>query len=617
MANEALGNVMSRLSGIKSVSGRRVRNQPEFLQNLAQGDTDVSGTASPEPPYMGNAPEPDLGGELTSQSYDVRANTAANPADEEGMGASFRKLGANLWNSFKEGWTPNVSDETRQQFGIKPMAQAPPIATAQVDAQEGLPPVTASEEESPGFFGTVGKALKDYVQPFKSEGIWQGEPTPENALLSENAQLRSQGHVPDEYRAEQKQIHTNTQNSIHDRTDKALENPLSTVVYGATDMVANQPDLNAAFKEISGINIDDEVANQTEKYEKVLENIDNINDQDLQKFSEQEQRILQRIQDNETTDADKFYIGLAVMMPLIVGAFFGKEAAIGALGGGAQGFANILGQRKKENMENEKLLTDINQNKSNIGLKKAEIDLKRVGLPSEIRKNLPKDENEHLIGKKEVTWTDPNTGQQMKGVGIKPGLVALPEYVKDKDELKEMRKQAVDISAAINPVQEINKLTGDIISVSSKMSTEDKGILGTALINIVSGKSPGIATKLGKPVEYEGRTINSYVFLEHKLKLLVDAYRRAKGMRALTETVQTHLDGLFRNPAATFQSFEDTIDQMMYTREVIQDGLINNVQSSGFVPEFVIERLQPNSKKIYGMLNEKAGEKEASELLRG
>jgi len=622
-----VGNIMTRLQGLKNVGKRRVMEPPEVLQDLDESDVDVSGTAQPQPlpdfgNFLPNTPQTEMGGELTAQSYDVRANTATPPPEEEeeGWGSSLRKLGSNLANYMKEGWTPGISDETRQRMGIKPLAQTPPIATQQVDEAEGLPPVTASQEvqqqeESPGLFGTIGKGIKDYLKPFGTEGHWYGEPTPENAQLMENAQLRAQGHNPDEYRAQQAEAKQKQQEEVKARAEKALENPTSTVVYGASDMVANQPELKAQFNKITGMDFTDEIAKQTSEYEKVLDDMDNVNNQEMQGYTDQEKRILQRIQNNEATDADKYFIGLAVLMPLIVGAFFGKQAALGALGGGAKGFADILGRRGKENMENEKLLADIQQNKGQNELKRAEIDLKRLGLPAEIRKNLPKDENEHLIGKNEVTWTDPASGEEMRGVQIKPGLVALPEFVKDKEELKEMRKEAQEINSAINPTKEINKLTGDIINIVDMMP--EKGFFGQAFAAAISGKDPGLATKfVGEPIEYEGRKVNSYVVLEHKLKLLVDAYRQAKGMRALTNTVQEHIDSLFRNPSASFQSYQDTKDQMLYTRDLAQSRLMNTVTSAGFAPEFVAEMLQPHVKGVYDKLNAREGEKEAADLLR-
>jgi hypothetical protein len=100
------------------------------------------------------------------------------------------------------------------------------------------------------------------------------------------------------------------------------------------------------------------------------------------------------------------------------------------------------------------------------------------------------------------------------------------------------------------------------------------------------------------------------------LKLLTDAYRQAKGMRALTNTVQEHIDGLFRNPTASFQNYEDTIDQMLYTRNLAQKNLVNNASNHGFAPEFLQEEFGKGNKKVYGKLNKKEEEKMSSSLLR-
>lgn len=616
-----IGNIMSRLQGLKHVSGRRVKELPEFMQNMEEDVPDVSGTAQPLPNFanlqtpQSNIPEADMGGSITPQSYDVRANVASNP-EQEGIGASLKKLGANLFNSFGKALSLQTGNIPAQKA-----ATPPPIETQQVQASEGLPITDASQEQMPETsndyaWSAFGNALNDYVKPYKSEGIYYGESTPENALSVENAQLSSLGLNPDEVRADQEETRGLKQKLLNQKIDKALENPTSTAVYGASDVVANQPELNEGFKKITGVDFTPELAKQTAEYEKVLDDMDNANNLEGQGYTDQEKRILERIQNNAATDADKYFIGMAVLMPLMVGAFFGKEAALGALGGGAQGFANILGNRKKEDMESEKLLADIGHNKAQTDLKRSEIDLKRLGLPAEIQKNLPKQPNEHLIDKERATWIDPKTGQQRNdGVKIKPGLVAYDEFVTDKEELKEMRKEAAELSPAIVATKEIYKLTDDIIKIASQL--KDKNIMGQALSSIISGKNPGLATKLGDTIEFDGQKVNSYVVLEHKLKLLVDAYRQAKGMRALTSTVQEHIDSLFRNPEASFQSNKDTIDQMRYTRDLAQSRLMNTVEGAGFVPEFVMKELQPNAKAVNNTLNKKEGEKEASELLRG
>lgn len=626
-ANASIGNILTRLGGLKNVSDRsekrRVMDDADFLQSLAQPEMDVENTAQALPNFANfqppepNLPESDLGGELTAQSYDVRANAATPPPDEEPN--FLQKLGRALGDYFspqKREEATNYNRELMQK--AQGVGQTPPIATEQVDLEEGLPPVTSSEQlagfspmmraPSNEMISNLGQALSSYFSPL-SEDV-----TNQNRQMVENAQLRSQGFNPDEYRAQQNQAKAKEQTDINQRMDKALENPGETAVYGAADIVANQPDLQAQFNKFTGINFDDQIAKQTSEYEKILQDMeDNLNEEGTG-YSEQEQRIKQRILANQATDADKFYIGLAVLMPLLAGAFFGKEAGLGALAGGAKGIADVLGQRQKSNFENEELLADIGKKKGDLELRKGELGLKRAALPSEIMKNLPKDENAHLVNKNEVKWRDPATGEERSGFEIKPGLVARPEFVTDKEELKEMRKEAIDLSAAVNATKEINMLTSDIIDITDKL--KDKNFFGQALASVVSGKDPGLATKLGEEIEYNGRKVNSYVVLEHKLKLLVDAYRQAKSMRALTNTVQEHIEGLFRNPAASFQSYADTKDQMLYTRDLAQNRLMDNASSSGFVPEFIARELQPEAKKVYGKLNKKAGEKEASELLR-
>jgi hypothetical protein len=628
---------MLRLSGLKSAAGRRVKNDPGFLKDMGQEELDMEGTAPPPakmpefsnflPTPERNEPEPDLGGELTSQSYDVRANEVNVPEEKN----VYSRLGRSLKNPNNMSTSEilgkhveGLSQDWSNWWNGKPpspkgLPESPPIETAQTDIQEGISPSTDSHLnyqpqpiQAPDFSG-FSNALKQYIEPFKTRGHYYGEMTPERETMLEDAQLQAKGIDPVKHREEQAQIKSNTQESVMKRMDKALENPTTTAVYGASDIVANQPALQKEFKTITGMDFTNQIAQQTQEYEKVLQDMQDNYNNEGNGYNEQEKRIQERILSNQATDQDKYYIGLAVLLPLIAGAFFGKEAALGALSGTAEGFAKMMGNRQKDTMENEKLLANIGVNKGDLALKQSELDLKRLEMPSKIQKNLPDDPNEHLIGKKEIPWVD-SEGQPTTAVRIKPGLVVPREYVKDKEELKEMRKQADEISSAINPTKEINKLTGDIINIAGKL--EDKNIVGQALGAYLSGKDPGLATQIGEQIEYEGRMVNSYVVLEHKLKLLVDAYRQAKGMRALTSSVQEHIDGLFRNPSASFQSPQDTIDQMIYTRDLAQNRLLNSVKSSGFIPEFVIEELQPEVKAVYNALNTREGEKESSELLR-
>lgn len=620
--SSSLGNVLSRLQGLKNLSGdstrRRVMPGAGILAEEEELP-DVQGTASPLPnfanfaPPTANQPEPDMGGELTPQSYDVRANTVENPeAPQEQEG---------FWSRFGRALALQTHNAPTPKPQAAPVSQ-PPIETAQVEASEGLnpeaPPMGAGgESPNSTFWSSIGNALKEYVQPFGTADhtFGKGEASG-NKRLIENAQMKTQGITnPDDFREKTALATKAAEATVMQGIEEAQKEPMAHIVYGATDLAAQQPDLQEKFREITGEDFTEEKAEQTAKYEKVIADLEANNDAALSGYDEQMNRIRERIESNNATDMDKYYVGLALLMPVLLGAIFGKEVGLGALGGGAKGVADVFGNRIKNQREDEQLLSDVGKLKGQNELRKSELELEKLKIPSIIQKNLPKDANEHLIGKAEVSYVDPKDGQTKKGIRIKPGLVIDPEYVTDKEELKEVRKEANDIGKAIVPTKDINKLTKDIIEISSKL--KDKNIVGQAFAAYIAGKDPGLVTKMGEEIEFEGRKVNSIVALEHKLKLLTDAYRQAKGMRALTNTVQEHIEGLFRNPSTSFQNYKDTIDQMLYTRDLTQQRLFNTAEAGGFVPEFLMKEFGEGNQKIYDKLNYDEGEALSDQLLRG
>ena len=151
----AMGNVL-RLQGLKNVSGRK-KVLPNFLDELEDVQTDFSGTSSPEPTPQ-NMPEPDLGGEITSQSYDVRANQVMPPEPQEPPQEENNFVRFGRWLGESIG-----ADK------VNPM-QKPPIETEQVQMQEGLPPTNAEEEE-PGYLSQLGNWIKKGWTPSSEEEI--------------------------------------------------------------------------------------------------------------------------------------------------------------------------------------------------------------------------------------------------------------------------------------------------------------------------------------------------------------------------------------------------------------------------------------------------------------
>jgi hypothetical protein len=631
-SQEGIGNLL-RLKGLKNVAGRgrRVAGQlPEFMeQEIPDYNFERAGGNA-------NMPLPDLnGGGVAPESYDVRANQVVVPPqegetqEEPGM---WTKLGRNIakyvenqqqqppeWQSQEGGvlnkvknYVENKQPEQSQQPEMQPIQPEMnyPKSGAYKDAKwfENNPPEfdpNALEPQEPGVLSKIGKYLSSDF-----EGLGKGI-SPQ--MEARNPEMFKNYPEVIARKEEEAKIKEQEQAQAKIDSEKALENPYTTVVYGSSNKVANQPELQAQFKDITGIDYNEEISKKLPEYEKVLADMqDNLNGE-MNGYSEQETRLRDKILSNQVTNQDKLFIGMALMMPLLVGGFFGKEAALGALGGGAQGVADILQRKSKENLDTEELLANIGSKKAENKMKQAELQFKTLSIPETIRKGLPDDMKEFLKGKKEVVWNDPNDGKEKKGILIKPGLVAMPEYVANKEELKDMRDSANDISDALTAVKEVNYLTDDIIDISSKM--KDKTFLGKGLAAFLTGQSPSLASKNADMIDYQGRKVNAYIVLEHKIKLLTDAYRQAKGMRALTQSVQDHIEGLFRNPEGSFQSHKDTVDQMLYTRDLALDRLGNNAKDKGFAPEFLYQELKPKVQQTFNKLNYKEGEKESDKLL--
>ncbi len=81
-------------------------------------------------------------------------------------------------------------------------------------------------------------------------------------------------------------------------------------------------------------------------------------------------------------------------------------------------------------------------------------------------------------------------------------------------------------------------------------------------------------------------------------------------MRALTGTVQDHIDGMLTNPIGSFNSPKDTIDQMLYVKDLAQTNLINNAESQGFVPQFLQQDFSQKNRRTNDKLNKQQDQKD-------
>jgi len=585
-----IGNLF-RLAGLKNVSGRRrVMGDPE-LEDMENLEGEVSGVSNPEP----NMPLPDTGEEFSPQSYDVRANQIDVPEDENSD--LYRKFGESLAYYMKnQGQQPQ--DELTQAVP-KPVApEAPPIETAQVDEQEGLPTVTASQEEaqgmkppesSPGVWG----AISDYFSPTKRE-----EMSKYNNEMMQQSQMKAQGITPESQAAQQK--------LDQEAMNQAQMNPWQVSAYGATDEFANKPELVRDFEEYTGINFTPQVEEITKKYEEVLSNIDKGLLADSDEYDEQAKRIKERILQNEATDMDKYYIGMALLMPLILGGIFGKEAGLGALGGASKGIAEVFGKRMENTRKDEASLSDILKQKSTTALKRGELQIERMKIPSEVQKLLPKDEFEDLKGMNIVSFKDPETGEIVAfGPEVMPDLYANLQYANTAEKRKALGEKASKLEEEKSALERANQATSDVINAALQLKQPGifSQILAYALSEDKNGALKKIVRQNAPQIFVDGRMQNSSVYIDSKIEQMKDAYRRNEQMRAFTNTVANHIGNMASNPQYEGLRPEDLIDQMLILRDRGQAFFVDRAAGQGFLKEPLENKFGQLNRKLYKGLN--------------
>lgn len=628
-SGDALPNVL-RLQKLKNVSGRRtVMPENDLMQDYEPQEMDVQGTAQKVPEFSNflpreNLPENDLGGELTPQSYDVRANTIESLSDkypeQENVLSRFGKALGDYFNPNKReevGQSNKSLMSKAQGYPSQASPQAPPIETAQVDMQEGLPPVTASEEEARPNVGLLASLKNEATKPYQPEGlpeIWEGTknlfkggltPGLTPAVYERNPELKKPEALIQQ-EEQQKKIDQEEMN-------KAQQKPWSVAAYGATDAFANKPDLVSDFEQYTGIDFSEQQKEMTEKYEKVLSDLEKGNLENDMAYDEQEKRIKERILSNQSSDADKYYIGLALLMPLLVGGIFGKEAGLGALAGGAKGFADILGQKQQDIRADEESLTDIYKQRSQNAAKKGELEIEKLKIPQTVAKNLPKDEYEDLKGMDIHTFKDPTTGEIVgKGSEVLPDLYLDIKYGNTAKKREKMQEKASKLEEEKSALQRANQATSDVINAATQL--KDPGLMAKIMSYALSEDKNGALKKLirqnAPDIIIDGRKQNSAVYIDSKIEQIKDAYRRNEQMKAFTNTVANHMGAMAENPQYSGLTPDDLIDQMLILRDRGQQFFVDRAGSQGFLTAPLENKFGKMNRELYKGLNTKEEKKE-------
>jgi len=565
-----------RLKSLKNAK-RRVMPGEEEIQNLDQFNPDIAGTANPTlaPAPTQNTPQPAIGSQVSAQSYDPRANQVmtappvpvgppqpvmANPnppPSQENLGTPppaeqqpslMNRLGESLRSEWKQ--RPGA-------FSYMPESIAHPAAP-EVQPQSQPAPTPEAEEQAP-----YGPQLPPYpLLGSGLKGIWEDvkQKQKEPMIGQETVEKGYKSAIPDfsfeQSRAFDKEVEKRSQEygrrfpgwgpqkPPEAEPAAGLEQPLSPKehpevkgYFSPVDEVADSPEHQEVFEKKTGLPFTPEIRQHAEIGHEAKEYLDNgeVDDSGL---SDQAKRLVDRIKSNQATDADMYMIGLAVLMPLVVGGMFGKEAGFGALAGEMKGVGDVYEGRKKDTQEAEKLLAEIDKTKATQQLAVAKGDIGGSYSDAE--------------------WVD-EKGQKIPVKEIGHGIYIDPKFLRSKAQEASAIKQKDDVLNQINASRPLIDAAKTILAATEQL---DDPSFWKQMNQWAAYKfDPQFATKFAQEVIIDGKTVNAASAIQNAIAKANVHFARQNKLGQPDAAEQTLFGRMLRDPTESFTSPEQTAYQ--------------------------------------------------------
>ena len=577
MANQQVGNVMTRLAGLKNVSGRRVMPGAEFLKDLEEEDINVAGTAQPLHNFANfqdpnaNMPEPDLGGELTPQSYDVRANVVNAPQEEPGF---FSKLGQALADYVNPQKRQEMSESNAALFNKnQPQAsaiqqpepvvppQAPPIETEQTDIAEGLPPVTPSQE--------MAIEAPEMAAP--------KAPIPEPVM-------------PEEAPAPE------------------AREPGTYVELGAAQKIFNDPnsspELKAEVERIFDTRLTPERTREVNEFEKVVDAFMNKLEGVDTALTAREKSLLAKVENRNLSTSEQISMAMALIAPALIGGLLaGKQGLAGGLAAGGQNVANVLAGREKEFKEAQELLPEIALEKSKIAKEKLATTQQANELKRKIKDSVPNQALKELFTKDGMVLNGKlvlNTGNPL--LPLKSTAVRSEEDFKNFRE-KKMPELAEKVSTTEQGLHLLDNLQ-DLLNYSEKEKTGLQYDIIPFYDTASNAFKSLIPASRDTFTDEDGNVVKISEAYETVLEQLSDMYSQAvgaAGSKTAFKTYREHFREMLPNPftaasLAKGRTQAGTLTaQIKSVKDKFEDNIIKKLDSSG-VETGPIKELFSNTK---------------------
>lgn len=565
MATQNLGNVMTRLGGLKNVN-RRVMPGAEFLQQLEEPDTDVSGTAQPLPNFANfqsptqNMPEEDFGGELTPQSYDVRANVVNAPEEQEP--GFFSKLGQALADYVNPQKRQEMSEQNAAMFNrgqpapqpTRPPAPqmeqapipptAPPIATEQVDISEGLPPETPSQEMA---METPEMAPPEAPTPEPKEA-----PEPEAKEPGTYVELGA--------------------------AQKVYDDPKSS------------PELKAEIERIFDTKLTPERTKEVKEFETAVGAFMNKLEGVETALTTREKALMAKIENRNLSASEQISMALALIAPALIGGLLaGKQGFAHGLAGGGANVANALGGRMKDIKEAEELLPEIALEKSKIGKEKLATTQQAAELKRKIQESVPNHALKELFTKDGMILN----GKLVLNTG-NPLLPLKSTAVRNAEDLKTFReKKMPELAEKVSTTEQGLHLLDNLQELLDYSAKEKSGLQYDYLpFYDTTATAFKALVPAGRDTfkDEDGNEVKISELYETVLEQLSDMYSQAvgaAGSKTAFKTYREHFREMLPNPftaAALAKGRTQTgtiTSQIKSVKDKFEDNIIKKLDSAG------------------------------------
>ena len=302
-------------------------------------------------------------------------------------------------------------------------------------------------------------------------------------------------------------------------------------------------------------------------------------------ISSEAQALGQRAESGDLTQNEIIALGLATIIPSLIALAYGKEAALGAIGGGLQGAAKYMEGKQNKASEAVKGLKDLEKRKVDLmdkDLKFREEFQKTITDPT-VRK-IVKERGYELLPEYETV-----------GIKVLPELgVYLRGDITDSDA-KQFEKEWPDDRKAFALQKEIDRSLSDIDDVMEVIKELDPSYYNTFLSKIKGYDTAGLLDAWGKTVPkvdmmIDGKMekVNPLQQLSAMVNKFQTLYIKQAGLgNRLTDNVKTHASEVIPNPSDPMAwlaaDASDLQNKVKSLRSVLNRGFIEDAGARGYV----------------------------------